>query len=217
MRESYFNKSMTKPLLRGHIHQESFFLAFGACAMLVAKSSTSLSFAASLIYSLCLVSLFGISAVYHRPTWDPRTRAILRRIDHSAIYLLIAGCFTPVCLLALPEASGLKLLKIVYVAVAVGVVKSIFWSHAPKWFSSLLYTCVGALFIPYLSELNQGLGFGNMVMIWTGCIAYFIGGLCYAFKRPNFFPEVFGHHELFHFFTVVGAFLHFLVMYRLIN
>ncbi|MCM2349271.1 MAG: hemolysin III family protein [Bacteriovoracaceae bacterium] len=208
---------MKKPLLRGHIHQESFFLALGACAMLVAKATTSMTFIAGLVYSVCLVMLFGISAVYHRPNWSVRKRAIMRRIDHSAIYLLIAGCFTPICLLALSESTGIQLLTIVYVAVTFGIIKSIFWVNAPKLLSALLYTFVGALFIPYISELNEGLGFTNMVLIWSGCIIYVIGGIFYAFKRPNFFPDVFGHHELFHFFTVIGAILHFIVMYRLIS
>lgn len=208
---------MKKPLLRGHIHQESFFLALGACAMLVAKATTSMTFIAGLVYSVCLVMLFGISAVYHRPNWSVRKRAIMRRIDHSAIYLLIAGCFTPICLLALSESTGIQLLTIVYVAVTFGIIKSIFWVNAPKLLSALLYTFVGALFIPYISELNAGLGFTNMVLIWSGCIIYVIGGIFYAFKRPNFFPDVFGHHELFHFFTVIGAILHFIVMYRLIS
>lgn len=208
---------MKKPLLRGHIHQESFFLALGACAMLVAKATTSMTFIAGLVYSICLVMLFGISAIYHRPNWSVRKRAIMRRIDHSAIYLLIAGCFTPICLLALSESTGIQLLTIVYVAVTFGIIKCIFWVNAPKLLSALLYTFVGALFIPYISELNEGLGFTNMVLIWSGCIIYFIGAIFYAFKRPNFFPDVFGHHELFHFFTVIGAILHFIVMYRLIS
>ena len=142
-----FNMKMKKPLLRGLIHQESFFFALGACAMLVAKATTSMSF--------------------------------------------IAGVF--------------------------GVLKSIFWTNAPKWLSCLLYGVVIFLFMPYLSEFNQGLGFFNMVLIWAGCIVYGIGAMFYAFKRPDFFPEVFGHHELFHLFTVIGAILHFIVMYRLIN
>ncbi|WP_408095750.1 hemolysin III family protein [Peredibacter sp. HCB2-198] len=208
---------LKKPLLRGHIHQESFFCSLGACSMLVAKASNSHSLIASLAYSGCLIALFGISALYHRPNWDERKRAILRRIDHSAIFLLIAGCFTPVCLLALPETVGLKLLAIVYVAVLFGIVKCIFWTNAPKWLSCILYGCVLFLFVPYLKEFNQGLGFLNMVLIWMGCIVYSIGAMFYAFKRPNFFPNVFGHHELFHAFTVVGAVLHFIVMYRLIT
>jgi len=206
-----------KPKLRGHIHQESFFLALGACAMLVAKDSTTMTFVAALIYSIGLVSLFGISAVYHRPNWSVRKRAIMRRFDHSAIYLLIAGCFTPICLLALDESNGIKLLTIVYVAVTFGIIKSIVWVKAPKMLAALLYTAVAALFLPYISELNAGLGIANMILIILGCLIYFIGGIFYAFKRPNPIPDVFGYHELFHICTVVGAFLHFIVMYRLIS
>lgn len=208
---------MKKPLLRGHIHQESFFLALGACAMLVAKATTSLSLVASLTYSICLVLLFGVSAAYHRPNWNEKKRAMMRRLDHSAIYLLIAGCFTPVCLLALPESTGITLLKIVCVGVFFGIIKSIFWVTAPKWFSTLLYTVIGSFFLPYLNDFNSSLGLNNMVLVWTGCLIYFAGGLCYAFKKPNPFPDIFGHHELFHICTVIGAFFHFVLMYRLIH
>lgn len=208
---------MKKPLLRGHIHQESFFLALGACAMLVAKATTTLSLVSGLTYSICLVMLFGISAIYHRPNWTPRRRAMMRRLDHSAIFILIAGCFTPVCLLALPSTVGVKLLTIVYVASLFGVVKCIFWTNAPKLISTLLYCLLGAMFLPYLKEFNLGLGPINMALIWIGCVTYVIGALCYAFKRPDFFPEIFGHHEVFHACTVVGAILHFIVMYRLIQ
>lgn len=185
--------------------------------MLVAKATNSMSLIAGLTYSTCLVALFGISALYHRPNWDVRKRAIMRKLDHSAIFVLIAGCFTPVCLLALPESVGIKLLAIVYGAVFFGILKCIFWTNAPKWLSCLLYGCVIYLFMPYLSELNTALGFYNMILIWAGCLVYSFGALFYAFKRPNFFPEVFGHHELFHAFTVVGAILHFIVMYQLIK
>lgn len=208
---------MKKPLLRGHIHQESFFVSLGACAMLVAKASDSKALVSSVVYSFCLVVLFGISAIYHRPNWDQRKRAIMRRLDHSAIYVLIAGCFTPVCLLALPESAGITLLKLVYAGVLLGILKTLFWINAPKWISVLFYALVGALFIPYLSEFNASLGLTNMIFIWTGCVVYVIGAIFYAMKKPNFFPEVFGHHELFHICTVVGAILHFLVMYRLIQ
>lgn len=208
---------MKKPLLRGHIHQESFFFALGACSMLVAKASNSESLIAGLTYSFCLVSLFGVSALYHRPNWDARRRAIMRKLDHSAIFVLIAGCFTPVCLLALPEAIGIKLLSIVYFAAGLGVLKSIFWTNAPKWLSCLLYGCVIFLFTPYLREFNTSLGPSNMDFIWAGCFVYALGAVFYAFKKPNPIPHVLGHHELFHVCTVIGAFFHFLVMYRLIN
>ena len=185
--------------------------------MLVAKASNTTSLAAGLTYSICLVMLFAISAIYHRPNWSLKRRAFLRRLDHSAIYLLILGCFTPVCLIALPPESGVTLLKIVIGAVALGILKTIFWINAPKWFSSLVYAGVVAIFLPYLSELNVGLGMSNMILIWAGCTVYGIGAIFYAVKKPNFFPEIFGHHELFHACTVVAAFLHFIVMYRLIR
>lgn len=185
--------------------------------MLVAKASNPLSLIAGLAYSLCLVLLFGISALYHRNNWSQKKRAIMRRIDHSAIFLLVAGCFTPICLLALPPEIGPKLLSIVGIAVFLGVVKSMFWTQAPKWVSCLLYGCTIFLFIPYMQELKAGLGPLSMGFIWIGCAFYSVGAVFYAFKKPNFFPEIFGHHELFHIFTVIGAIFHFMVMYKLIQ
>lgn len=185
--------------------------------MLVAKASNPLSLIAGLSYSLCLVLLFGISAIYHRNNWSHKKRAIMRRIDHSAIFLLIAGCFTPICLLALPPEIGPKLLSIVGIAVFLGVLKSMFWTQVPKWVSCLLYGCAIFLFIPYMQELKAGLGPLNMGLIWIGCAFYSVGAVFYAFKKPNFFPEIFGHHELFHIFTVIGAIFHFMVMYKLIQ
>src|ERR1019366_4572289 len=118
-----------KPLLRGHFHQAAFFFAFGACAMLVAQVHTVHVLIPTLIYSLSLIGMFGISALYHRPRWGERGRTWMKRIDHSAIFVLIAGTGTPLCLLALPGDGGLKLLITMWVAAGFGIVKSLFWVH----------------------------------------------------------------------------------------
>ncbi|MDZ4675940.1 MAG: hemolysin III family protein [Oligoflexia bacterium] len=206
-----------KPLLRGYLHQEAFFVALGACVLLIAKSSNQTSLLASLIYSLCLLLLFGISTVYHRPHWNPKGRALMKRFDHSAIFLLIAGTFTPICLLALSEKDGSQLLIVIWSAALLGIIQSIFWIKAPKWFTALFYVIMGWIAIPYFHEMQLTLGINNMLLVASGGVVYTVGAVFYAMKKPNFVPGVFGYHELFHLFTIIGVILHFIVVYRLIN
>jgi hemolysin III len=206
-----------KPRLRGYLHQETFFVALGACALLIAKSSGSKELWASIVYSVALLLLFAISAIYHRPQWQPRPRALMKRLDHSAIFVQIAGTFTPICLLALPDDQGAKLLWIVWSAALLGILQAIFWTSAPKWVTSIFYVVMGWLALPYLGELRTSLGFENLILLAAGGVVYTIGAVFYALKKPNFVPNVFGYHELFHLFTIIGAALHFIVVYQLIR
>ncbi len=206
-----------KPLLRGYLHQEAFFLTLGASILLIAKSSTSLSLISSIVFSIGLLLLFGISALYHRPYWKPKARVFLKRLDHSAIFILIASTFTPICLLALPPTSGNMLLIIVWIAAVLGILQSIFWVKAPKIVTALLYIIMGWQALPYLKELNQSLGTPQVSLLITGGIIYTIGAIFYAAKKPKLYPTVFGYHELFHFFTIIAAACHFAVIYHLIN
>lgn len=209
-------KAKVKPLLRGHLHQEAFFIAVGACALLIAKSSNSKTLLSSLVYSIGILSMLGISALYHRPHWEPSARAFMKRLDHSAIFVLIAGTFTPICLLALPEAQGMQLLKIVWIAAVAGILQSIFWVKVPKYVTAIFYVVMGWLAIPYMSEMKQSLTAPQFVLIVVGGVVYTLGAVFYATKRPHFKPAIFGYHEFFHAFTVVAAILHFIVVYQLI-
>ncbi len=206
-----------KPILRGHLHQAAFFVSLGACILLIAKSQTTLTFACSVVFSFGLLTLFGISALYHRPNWEPKGRAVMKRLDHSAIFLLIAGTFTPVCLLALPPVDGSKLLLIVWIAAIVGIGQAIFWTTAPKWFTASFYIAIGWLIAPFWNELKSSLGSMNLSLLAIGGLAYTLGAIFYATKRPKLMPEIFGYHELFHALTIIGAALHFAVVYTLIR
>lgn len=206
-----------KPTLRGYLHQEAFFCTLGASVLLLVKSSNNISFICGLVYSLGLLLLFGISAVYHRPHWEPQTRALLKRLDHSAIFILIAGTFTPVCVFALSEKSSHQLLIVIWSAAIAGVLQSIFWVSAPKYVTALFYVIMGWLALPYLSELHLSLGNSQLALLLAGGVFYTTGAFFYALKKPNFFPGVFGYHELFHLFTVIAAALHFAVVYQLIT
>lgn len=202
-----------KPLLRGHFHQAAFYTACGACLMLISKSETNLSLSAVIIYSFSLIFLLGTSALYHRINWQPKARQIMKRLDHCAIYILIAGTFTPVCLLALGEESGRKLLITIWSIAILGVVQSLYYVNAPKWLSAILYVVAGYMILPYVGELKDKV---NLTLLIGGGVIYTVGALTYAFKKPNFRPLVFGYHEVFHVLVIVGAAFHFVLVYDLI-
>lgn len=206
-----------KPHLRGHLHQEAFFVSLGAAALLIAKSSSTTAFLASFIYSLSLLIMFGTSALYHRPNWLPESRAIMKRLDHSAIFILIAGTFTPICIYALSELEGQRLLIIIWSAAIIGILQAVFWPRAPKYLTVMFYIIMGWMALPYIEQLNAYLGTSKLWFIISGGIAYTVGAVFYAFKKPNLFPGFFGYHELFHLFTIIGATLHFIVIYQLIT
>lgn len=208
---------LLKPLLRGHFHQSAFFFALGACAMLVANANSTGALGASLIYAISLVCMFGISALYHRPTWSVKSRGLLKRFDHAAIFILIAGTGTPICWLALNPHDGGRLLVMVWATAAVGIFQSIFWTKAPKWISVGLYILCGWMAAPYIPEIGAALGPLSVWFLITGGLLYTIGALIYAFKSPNPYPRVFGYHEIFHLLTIFAAFFHFLVIVRLVN
>jgi hemolysin III len=206
-----------KPKLRGYFHQEAFFISLGASMLLIAKSSTTLSLAASIIYAFGLLFLFGISAIYHRIHWEAKPRAILKRLDHSAIFILIASTATPLCMLALPEKDGHQFLLIIWGAALIGILQSVFWGKAPKFVSAFFYIGMGWLAVPYVNELKASLGGAQVSLIVIGGVVYTVGAIFYATKKPKLSPDFFGYHELFHFFTLIGAALHFIVIYQLIK
>lgn len=206
-----------KPLLRGHFHEKAFYVALGACFLLVAQSSSNEMFAASLIYSLSLLLMLGVSALYHRPNWQPGPRALMKRLDHSAIFVVIAGSMTPFCILALPGEIGLQLLMVGWAAALLGITQSVFWPRAPTFLTVLLYVGTGWMAVPYIPDLQRSLGNINLALIVLGGVIYTIGALVYAFRRPALKPTVFGYHELFHVLTIVAAALHFIVIYQLIG
>lgn len=184
--------------------------------MLIAASRDLHALVATAVYSLSLCTLFGVSALYHRPTWSPESRMFMRRLDHSAIFILIAGTSTPICLLAIPDAGGFHLLSIVWAAAALGVVQSLFWVTAPKWLAAVLYLVMGWLAAPYMPEMKSALGIERVALILIGGLIYSVGALVYAFKKPNPWPKYFGYHEIFHLLVIVAAALHFVVIRSLV-
>lgn len=182
--------------------------------MLVLKSQHSIL--VIIIYSLSLVSLLGISALYHRINWKPSARMLMRRLDHAAIYFLIAGTMTPICTLVLSERSGAKLLITAWIVAGIGMVLSIASTRKPKWLNALLCVAASIVVVPYLSEIAGSLSHFNLALIVSGIVAYALGALTYSLRRPNFVPTVFGYHEVFHILVLVGAGSHFMVIQSLV-
>ena len=205
-----------KPLLRGISHEIAAGVALLAWGALVLAARPGLPRAASNVYGASLFTLFLVSAAYHRPTWKARARLLMRRLDHSAIFLLIAGTYTPFCLL-LPRASGLPLLAIVWGGAIAGVAQSILWVRAPKPLVAAVYVLLGWVIVPVVPALRAALGGGAILLLFAGGAAYTLGAVVYAARRPDPFPRVFGYHEVFHALVIVAACCHFVVATRAIR
>lgn len=160
-------------------------------------------------YSLSLVALLGISAFYHRPTWPPRARAIMRRLDHSAIFILIAGTYTPLWMLVLAEHVGPFQLRLVWVGAGLGVLQSIFWPTAPKPLVALLCVALGWVAVFEWTRLAHLLSLQVLLLIGIGGVLYTVGAIVYSTRRPDPWPEVFGYHEIFHALVLAASLLHF--------
>jgi hemolysin III len=204
-----------KTLVRGYIHLGAFFIALVACSVLIAKSHGEQALVANLVYSISLTGLYCASGLYHCFAWSPRKYSVMRSIDHSAIFALIAGTATPIYVLGLHDALGFRLLMWTWIIAGVGMLITIFWSKEPKWMRALLYVVLGWLAIPYWPQIKTALGMTNVHLLLAGGIGYTIGALTYALKRPNPFPGIFGYHEIFHVFVVVASGFHFYIIFDL--
>lgn len=202
---------LPKPVLRGVSHQIFFFVALVAGAGLVLAANGTAAKLGCGIYATSLATLLGVSALYHRPTWSLRARARMRRLDHSAIFLLIAGTYTPMAL-TLPEPMAKTMLLVAWAGGLLGVLRALFWVHAPKWLVAVLALAMGWVALLYLPTVGRLAG--TPVLLWMGLggVLYSLGALTYAFRRPDPWPRWFGYHEVFHAFVVAAAVCHFVAV-----
>lgn len=207
---------MTKPILRGHFHQAMFFISLGGLAVLLSLTNSNRELISILVYAFGVLSMFGISALYHRINWSSQNRALFRKLDHSAIFVMIAGTFTPVAMLGLSAESSKILLLTIWGVTILGVVKSIWLTNLPKLLNAALYVGAGYVIYPYIDELSASLGANGMYLLVAGGFIYSIGAAIYAFKKPNPYPKYFGYHEVFHLLVNVAAILHFMAVYALV-
>lgn len=163
-----------------------------------------------------MTGLFAISAVYHVPMWTPARRQWLRRLDHAAIYLQIAGTYTPICLLALPAAAGESLLSAIWCAATAGIAKSILWVRAPKPVSAALYVGLGWAVVARWQAVVTGLGPVGFALMLCGGVLYTVGAVIYALRKPDPMPQVFGYHEIFHALVIAAAACHFVMVVRVV-
>lgn len=206
-----------KPALRGALHQAAAWFALGAGSVLVTIAPTRRAALAAAIYALSLVALFTVSTVYHRVQWrSPRARARMRRADHASIFVLIAGTYTPISLLGLGEDDGRRLLITIWTGATAGVILSLAWVNAPKALTAAAAVAVGWTIAPYIGEVRRLLGH-DLWLILAGGIAYTVGAVVYALKRPDPWPRVFGYHEVFHALTLVGALFHLTAIARMVR
>ncbi|MCX5730836.1 MAG: hemolysin III family protein [Deltaproteobacteria bacterium] len=200
----------TRPLLRGVSHEIAAGVALAGLVALVLLAPGPRARMAALVYGFSLVALFSVSALYHRPAWSPRALLWMRRLDHSAIFLLIAGTFTPMCLL-LGDAFARTMLAVVWAGAGLGILRALLWPRAPRGVATALYLLLWWAAVPLAPAMYRALGPGSMALLAAGGLLYSVGAVIYATRRPDPFPRVFGYHEVFHALVIAAAGLHYAV------
>lgn len=195
------------PSWRGWLHAATFPVAIAAGIILIVLAHGSPAKWACAVFVLTSLLLFGNSALYHRFTWQPRAKAVLRRIDHANIFLLIAGTYTPLAILALPPGKSILLLSLVWAAALAGIGFRVFWLQAPRWLYLILYLAMGWAAVMYLADLFAA-NAAMMILVVVGGLLYTAGAIIYGIKKPNPFPGRFGFHEIFHALTVLAFLCH---------
>jgi hemolysin III len=186
-------------------HQAAFSAALVVGTLLIVGARGGAREVAAAVFAGSVAACFGASALYHRVLWTPRMRLWMRRIDHAGVYLLIAGTYTPVCLLVLAGAWRIVVLAIVWAGAAAAIVLKFVWVAAPKWLAAAIGIALGWLGVVLLPQLVERLSPAGVTLLCVGGVVYTAGGIVYARKVPNPAPSVFGYHELFHALTVVAV------------
>lgn len=204
--------SLVKPKLRGWIHAGTTPLALAAGIVLIALAPSRSSRISATVFTVTAIMLFGTSAVYHRGTWSPHVRGLLRRLDHSNIFLIIAGSYTPFAVLLLPADRARTLLLLVWGGAIAGVLFRVLWVGAPRWLYTPIYVALGWVAVVYLPDFLRRGGVALLVLIVVGGLLYSLGALIYGIKRPNPIPRWFGFHEVFHTCTVLAFVVHYIAV-----
>jgi hemolysin III len=195
-----------KPRLRGVSHEIAFFVSLVAGGVLIALASTPRATLAAAIYALSLSGLLGTSALYHRVNWRrPNVRRWMRRLDHSMIFFLIAGTFTPFALLVLKGTLAEVILIVVWAGALAGTVVEMIWVDAPKWVTAVVYLTLGWVGIAAFPGMLEHAGLVAVILVGAGGLLYTTGAIVYATQRPDPNPAVFGYHEIFHLLVIAAA------------
>jgi hemolysin III len=201
-----------KPLLRGWIHAGISPFVLAASIVLVALSPTTAAKWSTAVFGVTAVMLFGTSAVYHRGRWSTKVTGILRRMDHTNIFLIIAGTYTPLAVILLPAHTAKVLLTIVWSGALVGLLARVFWLGAPRWVYVPVYVALGWVAVWFLPQFGRSGGAAVVWLVIAGGLCYTLGAVVYGTKWPNPSPRYFGFHEIFHALTVGGFVCHYVAV-----
>ena len=201
----HISAQLERPRLRGVLHQAAFVVAVTLAPLLIVGADGGRRRLAAAVFGGSVAACFGASALYHRVTWSPGVRLWMRRIDHAGVYLLIAGTYTPVCLLVLRGAWRPVVLTIIWVGALAAIAMKFVWVAAPKWLAAAIGLALGWVAVVALPQLVGRLHPAAVILIVIGGLAYSAGAVIYARRRPDPAPAVFGYHELFHALTIVGV------------
>jgi hemolysin III len=193
-----------KPKLRGVFHEAGFYAAIGLGIALVLTAAPGRARVSAVVFASCVAACFGFSALYHRPTWRPRVRSWLARLDHAGIYLLIAGTYTPIGLLVLSRNWAIVVLSIVWSGAAIAIVLKLCRPGLAKPVSAAVGLALGWVGVSAVSQLLK-LPVTGLSLLLAGGLAYSVGAVVYALRRPDPIPHVLGYHEVFHLLTLVAA------------
>jgi hemolysin III len=202
-----------RPLLRGVSHVIAAIVAttLGAPALLLIADSPR-AYVSAAIFAASLILLYSTSAAYHRINWTPLFRAIISRMDHSMVLVLIGGTFTPFCLVVLGTAWGITMLSVIWGVAGAGVLVNTVWPASPRWLRVGFYVILGWLGLIPAPELAHRLAAAPLALLVLGGVLYTIAGVIYWIRKPDPFPRVFGHLEVFHLFVIAGTVLHYLTI-----
>lgn len=200
------------PRLRGIIHAYAFVFALAAATVLALSADGPRARVAAMIYGAGLCGLFAVSATYHRWRWNPRYKMMLRRADHSMIFVFIAASYTPIALLVLDAPLAGIVLVSAWAGAVAGVVFSLGWIDAPRGWSAGAYIALGWVIVLAAPQLVSGIGAGPALIFLLGGVLYSVGAVVYARQRPDPWPATFGYHEVFHTLVTAAAVIHFAAM-----
>ena len=205
------------PRLRGWLHLICFFLSVPAGAVAIASAASGRARVAALVYALGMTAMFGVSAAYHRRRWSPAGRTRMRRIDHGTIFVMIAGSYTPLCLLALDGTSGSLILTAVWTGAAFGYFLALTGIAEKAVLGLLCYIGLGWAMVLALPELSRELSTTGIALLFAGGVLYTLGGIVLGTHRPNPSPTWFGYHEVWHAMVVVACACHYVTILSVIR
>jgi len=188
----------------------------GLVGLLLISQKGLLTEIALLIYGLTLVLMFSASAAYHLAAVSPKATLVLRRLDHAAIYLLIAGSYTPICVYFFDGFWRWGLLGIIWGMGLTGVAIKVFYVHSRRWINAGIYLVMGWMAILAVGEMLTAMPAGALAWLLAGGIFFSVGAVIYMLKRPNLYPPAFGFHDLWHIFVILGCLSHFIVIFRFV-